>query len=279
MKFAVNLLLWTVTLPKEKLPLLPKVKRMGYEGVEVPLFDLACIDVPATKAMLEKTGLEFLGCSIVAPEANPISEDAAVRKAAVQYLRDRIELTAKFGGKAIAGPMYSPVGKLVGRRRTPDEWKWCVQVLKEVAKCAEDRGVTLALEPINRFETYFLNTAADAVKLCRDIGSPNVKIHLDTFHANIEEKCLVGAIKTCGKYLGHFHVSENDRGIPGTGHTDWGGAFKALKSIGYDGWLAVESFGQTIKEIAAAAAIWRDLAPSADAIARDGLKFMKKTVK
>jgi len=276
MKFGVNLLLWTVTFEKKKLSLLPKIAKMGFDGVEVPLFALDLIDIDATKAKLDECGLDFLGCSIVDPEASPISPKASERRAAVKYLRDRIETTRKLGGNAVAGPMYAPVGYLVGRRRTATEWKRCVSVLKEVAKIADDNDVTLALEPINRFETFFLNTVADTLALIRDIGSPRVKVHLDTFHANIEEKDVAKAVKACGKHLGHVHTCENDRGTPGTGHIDWKGVFAALKSMRYDGYVCIESFGSNIKEIAAAAAIWRDLAPSSEALAQRGLRFLKK---
>jgi len=276
MKFGVNLLLWTVTLEKKKLSLLPKIAKMGFEAVEVPLFDIDVIDVEATKAKLEECGLDFLGCSIVATEANPISPKASERRAAVKYLRDRIEITRKLGGPAIAGPMYAPVGYLVGRRRTAAEWKRCVSVLKEVAKIADDNDVNVALEPINRFETYFINTVGDALALIRDVGSPRIKVHFDTFHANIEEKDVAKALKSCGKHLGHVHACENDRGAPGSGHVDWKGVFASLKSLRYRGYVCIESFGSNIKEIAAAAAIWRDLAPSSDVLAQRGLRFLKK---
>ena len=148
--------------------------------------------------------------------------------------------------------------------------------LKQVAEHAEREGVTLALEPVNRFETYFLNIVDDALQIVEEVGSPNINVHIDTFHANIEEKNTAAAIRAAGPNLGHFHISESDRGVPGTGQVHWEEVFAALKEIGYDGWLAIESFGSHMEEIRAAAAIWRPLAPSDDAIATEGLAFIRK---
>jgi D-psicose/D-tagatose/L-ribulose 3-epimerase len=177
----------------------------------------------------------------------------------------------------IAGPTYAPVGHLPGRRRNRDEWKWGVDFHQHLGPLLAGAKVRMAVEPINRFETYFLNTAADAVKFVEEIGSPHIGILLDTFHANIEEKNVPDAYRLCGKWLRHVHTCENDRGIPGTGHVDWRGVFQALRDIGYDGWLTIESFNGTIAELAAATAIWRDLAPSQDDIAFRGTAFLKKT--
>jgi D-psicose/D-tagatose/L-ribulose 3-epimerase len=165
---------------------------------------------------------------------------------------------------------------MTGGRRTPEEWKWAVEGLAQVARHAHDLGVMLCIEPLNRFETYFLNTQDDAARLVKDIGAPNVRIHFDTFHANIEEQNPAASLRSIAKVLGHVHISENDRGIPGTGHNDWRGVLSALKQIGYDGWLTIESFAQPEPNLAAAAAIWRDLAPSGDELAKRGLRFIKQ---
>ncbi len=157
-----------------------------------------------------------------------------------------------------------------------EEWKRAVSGLKELAKVAEDLDVRIALEPLNRFETYFLNTAEDAVALVQEVGSRAVGVHLDTFHMNIEEKCLYKAIKTAGSYLYHFHTCENDRGTPGEGHVEWDDVFQALREVDYKGALVIESFVPGVKEIARAASIWRELAPSSDYVAAKGLEFLKK---
>jgi D-psicose/D-tagatose/L-ribulose 3-epimerase len=184
-------------------------------------------------------------------------------------------MTDAMGGRLLTGPLYSPVGYLVGRRRTEDEWGWCRDVLKEAAKKAQQYGITMALEFLNRFETFFLNTSDDTVQMCKDVGEPNVKVHFDTFHANIEEKDLIEAVRNTGEFLGHFHASENDRGMIGSGHIPYPEIFGVLKEMGYDDWVVIESFGSSFKELAAACCIWRDLVPNPEAFATEGLAYLK----
>jgi D-psicose/D-tagatose/L-ribulose 3-epimerase len=171
--------------------------------------------------------------------------------------------------------MYAGLGVMTGRRRTAEEWNWAVEALRAVAEHAHARQIVLCLEPLNRFETYFLNTLEDTARLIHEVGAPNLKIHFDTFHANIEERHPAEALRAVAADLGHVHISENDRGIPGTGHNDWRGVLAALQSIGYAGWLTIESFAQPEPDLAAAAAIWRDLAPSGDELAQQGLRFIR----
>jgi len=275
-KFGVNLLLWASKFDRETVGLLPKVADMGFDGVEIPIFDPATVDIPYTKTVLRDTGLHPIACTIMGPDRDPINEDAAIRENGKRYLKAGIEITAALGGDLFIGPMYSTVGKLVGRGRNAQEWRWCVDGLGEVAEFAQQRGVTLAIEPLNRFETYFINIAADAVKLVKEINNPFLKVHLDTFHMNIEEKNHAQAILDTGQLLHHVHCCENDRGTPGTGLVNWEAVFQALAKINYDRWLVIESFTPAVKEIAAATAIWRDIAPSAEALATDGLAFLKQ---
>jgi D-psicose/D-tagatose/L-ribulose 3-epimerase len=174
--------------------------------------------------------------------------------------------------------MYSPVGYLPGRRRTPEEWKRAVDFYRELGPVLARHGVTLALEPLNRFETFFLNTAADAAALAVEVGHPNIGLLIDTFHSNIEEKSVADAYRVAGPYLRHVHTCENDRGTPGSGHVEWDGVFRALRELRYDGWLTIESFGFSLGGISAAASIWRDLAPTPDSIAWEGVEFLKQQV-
>ena len=162
-----------------------------------------------------------------------------------------------------------------GRRRTDEEWKRCVDGLQELGRYSEEFKVRVAVEPLNRFETFFLNTAADALRLCEEVAHPNIGVLYDTFHANIEEKNQAAAIRLLGKHIFHVHTCENDRGIPGSGPIDWPGVIGALKEIGYDDWLVIESFGPGIKEIAAAACIWRDLAAQPDDIPAIGARNLR----
>ena len=275
MRFGVNTLIWSAAVDRS-IPF-EAIKAAGADGVEVPVFDASSLDVGFLKKMLADQALACTFCSVNPAGKNPISEDASVRAATLEHWKKLIDAAAEAGAELIAGPTYSPVGHLPGRRRNRDEWKWGVDFHQRLDPLLAGANVRMAVEPINRFETYFLNTAADAVKFVEEIGSPHIGILLDTFHANIEEKNVPDAYRLCGKWLRHVHTCENDRGIPGTGHVDWRGVFQALRDIGYDGWLTIESFNGTIAELAAATAIWRDLAPSQDDIAFRGTAFLKKT--
>lgn len=275
-KFGIDLLLWTDKFDSESVELIPMVGNMGFDAVEIPIFDPDTVDIKSTEKALRESGLDVLGCVIMAPGRDTISDDPDERRNAVEYLRRCVDIVSDLGGNTLVGPMYSVVGKLVGRGRTEEEWRRAVEGLREVAEYAEPKGVMLALEPLNRFETYFINTASDMIKLVREIDHPNAGILLDTFHMNIEEKDPPGAIRQAGELLAHLHCSENDRGVPGTGHVDWDGIFRALSEIGYDRYVVLESFVPGIEEIAKAAAIWRDINPSAEAFAKEGLDFLKK---
>ena len=278
MKFGVNVFIWTENFDRSHLPLLPKIKEAGFDGVEVPLFQPAAFATADIRQGLADNGLECTICSVLTGGLSMLSDDAAVRKRTRVHMEDCIKTAADVGAKIIAGPLYSPVGYLPGRRRTADEWKWAVDCYQSLGPALEQYGVTIAVEPLNRFETYFLNIAADAVAFCDQIGHPNVGILFDTFHANIEEKDIAAGYRACGRHLKHVHTCENDRGIPGSGHVEWKAVFEALRDIHYDGWLTIESFGFALPQISAAAAIWRDLAPTPDAIAYEGVKFLKKSV-
>lgn len=276
MAYGVNLFLWTAAYTDSDTHLFSLVRDLGFDVAEIPLDLLDEIDVEKTKHFLEENGLRVTGCAVVGERRDLISDKAEIRQEAKEYFSRCLEMLSVWGGTVLCGPCYSAVGKLTGQSRTEEEWKRAVEGLKELAKVAEDCQVKLALEPLNRFETYFLNTAEDAVRLVKEVDSPWVGIHLDTFHMNIEEKSLYQAIKQAGKHLFHVHTCENDRGTPGEGHVEWNEVFQALREINYQGDLVIESFVPGVKEIARAASIWRPLAPDSDYIARQGLAFLKK---
>ena len=278
MKFGVNTFIWTANFDKSNLPLLPRIKAAGFDGVEVPLFRPAEFAAADIRRGLDENGLECTICSVLTGGLNMISGDASVRARTRTHMADCVRSAAEVGAKIIAGPLYSPVGLIPGRRRNADEWKWAVECYQELGPVLAQHDVTIAIEPLNRFETYFLNTAEDAVKLCDEIDHPNVGILFDTFHANIEEKDIGQAYRKVGKHLKHVHTCENDRGIPGTGHVEWPGVFQALRDLKYDGWLTIESFGFALGELSAAASIWRDIAPTPESIAFEGVKFLKRNV-
>jgi D-psicose/D-tagatose/L-ribulose 3-epimerase len=275
MRFGVNTMVWTTQVGEKQDPLFARIKEWGFDGVELFLSPDEPANIPAVRATLDRLELERTTCSVLPREANLISADAATRQRGAEFLKKCVERTAELGAKLICGPMYAGLGVMTGSRRTGKEWNWAVKGLRVAAKRAEKLGVCMCIEPLNRFETYFLNTLEDAARLVQDVGAPNVKVHFDTFHSNIEEQHPAEALRANGKLLGHVHISENDRGVPGTGHNDWKGILKALKDIQYDGWLTIESFAQPEPALAAAAAIWRDLATSGDDLARQGLRFTK----
>jgi len=275
MKYGVNTMVWTTRVTEQDRPLLSRIKDWGFDGVELFLSPEEPADIAAVRRMLDHLHLERATCSVIPREANLVNSQAEVRARGAEVLRRCVERTADLGGSLICGPLYAGLGVMTGRRRTQEEWKWAVDALQAAARRGQDLGVTLCIEPLNRFETYFLNTQADAALLVRDVGAPNVKIHFDTFHANIEEQHPAESLRAIAKELSHVHISENDRGIPGTGHIDWRGALSTLRDIGYNGWLTIESFAQPEPDLAAAAAIWRDLAPSGDELALRGLQFIK----
>jgi D-psicose/D-tagatose/L-ribulose 3-epimerase len=275
MKFGVNMYIWAAQFDEASFPLLAAIKERGFDGVEFPVIQPARLPAAKIRRALERHGLECTACGVIPDGLSLLSDDAAVRESTLAHLRDCIKAVAESGAKLYAGPLYSPVGYLPGRRRTEDEWNWAIECYEQLAPTLADYGVSLALEPLNRFETFFLNTAEDAVALCDAIANPSIGVLYDTFHGNIEEKDVAAGFRTAGPHLKHAHASENDRGTPGTGHIDWPGVFRELRALRYDGWLTIESFGFAVGEISAAASIWRDLAPTPDAIAFDGLRFLK----
>jgi D-psicose/D-tagatose/L-ribulose 3-epimerase len=275
MKLGINTLLWGLHFGPDDFHRLEAVKTAGFDGIEFSLFDPQNFSASPIRRELERVGLEGTAISVVPGGLHLGSSDASVRTRAQEHITACIEQAAEAGAALLAGPLYSPVGYLTGVRRTADEWKWAVEGWQTIAPAAAAAGVEIGIEPLNRFETYFLNTAADGAKFCDAVGHPSVGLLLDTFHANIEEKSLGGALRAAGPHLKHLHTCENDRGTPGTGHVAWSEFFSTIAAIGYDRWMTIESFGFALPELSAAAAIWRDLAPTPDAIAFEGIKFLR----
>ncbi len=274
MKFGVNTLIWSGSFEPDKYPL-EELKEVGVDGIEIPVFVPSELDTAAVRRTCSEHALNVHFCSVNPDGMNPISDDATVRAKTVEHWKTVIQTAAEAGADQVAGPTHSPVGYLPGRRRTEDEWKWGVEFHQALADDLADADVTMAVEPLNRFETYFLNTAADAYRFVDEVNCERIGILLDTFHQNIEDKQVGDAYRTCGKHLMHVHTCENDRGTPGSGHVDWPGVLQAIKELGYDRWLTIESFNSHIPELSAATAIWRDLAASMDDIAIDGTRFLR----
>jgi len=276
MKLGMNLLLWTAAADERHLKLFEKIKSWGFDGVELPMFDAEGSPWNALARRLDDLGLGRTVVAVLPQGANLIGETTEERRAAVEFLNRCVQRCGELGAETLAGPIYSPVGRLVGRGPTEAERRGAIEGLRAVGEAAAGAGVTVAVEPLNRFETYFLNDQRTAGRLVDAVGSPAVGVLYDTFHANIEEKDPVGAIRELGPRIRHVHLSANDRATPGEDHIDWGGTFAALEAVGYDGWLTIESFGQWLPDLAAATCIWRAMAPSAEHVAREGAAFVRR---
>lgn len=275
MKFGMNLLLWTGEMNDDLMPVLESLKAMGYDGVEVPLFNTD-LDYAAWGTRLDGLGLERTAVTVRGEEDNPISADAAVRSAGIDNTKKVLDCCQALGATHLVGPYHSALGVFSGQGPTDDEWKRGVDSMRTVAQHAGQVGVTLGVECLNRFETYLLNTHADSARFVKEVDHENCRMMYDTFHANIEEKNIAEAIRGCADVMCHVHISENDRSTPGAGNVRWGQNFTTLKEIGYDGYLMIEAFGLALPELAAATKIWRRMFESEEQLARDGLAFMKQ---
>ena len=278
MKYGMNLLLWTDDMGDNMLPVLESIKAMGYDGVELPMFNLDVDRWGQWGKRLDDLGLARTAVTVRGEEDNPISPDASVRALGVANSKQALDCCEAVGAETLLGPFHSALGAFSGAGPTADEWKWGVESMQQVAEHAGQKNVMLAVEYLNRFETYLLNCAADCVRFVKDVNQPNCRMMYDTFHANIEEKSPGAAIKTCSEYLAHVHISENDRSTPGTGGVNWSENFAALKEVGYDGWMVVEAFGLALPALVAATKIWRRMYDSEEQLARDALAFMKSSV-
>ena len=276
MKYGLNLLLWTTDVTEAHTPVLEQIKKWGYDGVELPIFELERSRYAALGERLNSLGLERTAVTVSTPDANPIDPSPAVRKAAIDRLKQVLDCCHAAGVTHLCGPYHSALGQFSGSGPTADEWSRGKDVLREVADYAKQANVTLVLEYLNRFECYFLTSAADCARFIQEVNHPSLRMMYDTFHANIEEKCLATAIRTCAPYTAHVHISENDRSTPGEGHVDWDTTFKTLKEVKYDGWMVVEAFGLALPALAAATKIWRRMYPSEEYLAVNSLKFMRQ---
>lgn len=278
MRFGINTFLFTSPFTTESTKLFPQFKKWGFETVEIPVEDPSHIDPKAVKAELDKYGLACGSvCACMGPDRD-LRGTPEQQKTGLDYMMVLIDQMVDLGCPSLIGPVYSAVGRAdaVPEKEYKQQWKTVVKHLKTLCKYAQKRGVQVCLEPLNRFETDFINTADQALQMVADVGSPALKIHLDTFHMNIEEKNQGKAIKKVGSHLGHFHACGSDRGTPGNDHIDWKPIVAALKSVKYKGDVVIESFTTDVKVIARAAAIWRRMEPTRDEIATKGVKFLKK---
>ena len=274
MKLGVSAFAWTSKFDQSHLRLVPLVKEMGFSGLEIAMFDPADLAPTDIRRAFEASDLECTVCAILPPGINPISPDAATRKKSIQHLVRCIETTWALGAKLLGGPLYAPIGYLPDHRRTRDEWSWAVEAFQSIGDVLDSCNVTLSIEPVNRSETFFLRTAAEAMSLCQAVRHPRVGVTIDTFHANIEEQNIAKAVASLGHHLKHLHASENDRGLLGRGHVDFPAIIAALREIAYDGYLMIEGFGYSPEEKNGPGVLWADLSVSPEDMARNGAQFL-----
>lgn len=277
MKIGMCMFLWTTSVTARHEKLLRDIKATGFDGVEIPIFAGTPDDYKRLGAMLDRIGLERTAVSAMGdPAMNLISPDAATRRAGIAYMKATIDCAEALGARTLSGPLHSTLGAFSGDGPTAAEKKRSISSQRAIGDHAGKRVVTIGLEALNRFECYLVNTMADLSEHIDAIDRPHIKAMYDTFHANIEEADPIGAYTRNRRNVVHIHISENDRGVPGRGNIPWKETFSAIRKSGYDDWLTIESFGRSLKDLAAATKVWRDFAESPEAVYREGYAHIAK---
>jgi D-psicose/D-tagatose/L-ribulose 3-epimerase len=273
----LNMLLWSTHVTDEHFPILADVKRAGYDGVELPIFEGAPEHFRKVGQAMRDNGLRATAVTVM-PDAKHdcMSSEPHIRAGAVKHLTWAIDCLTAAGGETLCGPFHQPLGVFSGNPPSATERANVVSVHKELAAYAARHNVKLSIEPLNRFECYVLNTVGDAANIVRAVNAPNYGLLYDTFHSNIEEKDPVGVIAPNLPFINHVHFSENDRGTPGKGHVPWAATMQALKQGGYDGWCIIEAFGRALPALAAATRVWRDFFPNREEVYRFGHDFLRE---
>jgi D-psicose/D-tagatose/L-ribulose 3-epimerase len=262
---------------EEHYPQLEKIKSTGFDGVEIPIFGGDDAHYQKLRKKLDELQLKTSTVAVATPEASAISPDPATRKAAAERLKTIVRQSAILGADILCGPIHQALGVFSGTGPTEEEFKRAADVHREVADEAQRQGVCLAIEFLNRFECYFLNTTAAAAAYVRRVAHPNFKAMFDTFHANIEEENLPKAFSENAAEITHVHVANNDRGVPGRGHIDFPAVFRVIKSSGYNGWLTIEAFGRALPELVEPTRVWRDFFKQPDDVVTEGYQFIRDT--
>jgi D-psicose/D-tagatose/L-ribulose 3-epimerase len=276
MKIGFCMLLWTTRVDVSHRPILEQLKNTGYDGVEIPVFDGTPDEYAELGKLLDELELGRTAISVIpTPDKNPLSADPADRQRCRDYLKWCIDCSAALGANGLGGPLHQTLGHFSGSATTEDEFKRAREVHSSVGDYARSSNVTIALEAVNRFESYFATTMQQLDEYINSVNHPAIKSMYDTFHANLEEAKPVDAFSRHSENVVHIHISENDRGVPGRGHVPWAETFKAIKSSGYDQWLTIEAFGRGLPELAAATRVWRDFAESPEAVYREGFATIR----
>jgi D-psicose/D-tagatose/L-ribulose 3-epimerase len=277
MKIGFNMLLWTPFVQPEHFPIFEKLKETGYDGVELELIEGTPDDYAKAGAELDRLGLKRTTVTIVLDEPrNPSSSNPEHRKAALEHFKWAVDCNAALGSEVMCGPYFQPLGVFSGEPPTDDEKKYVAEVHHEAAEYAQKSNIVLAIEALNRFECYLINTMDDLAAHVKRVDHPNLGLMYDTFHGHIEERDPIGMIEKYLPLMRHFHVSENDRGTPGRGQVDFDAQFRALRKGGYDEWITIESFGRSLPDLAATTCVWRDLSSSPEEVYQEGFKVIKE---
>ena len=279
MRFAVNSLLFSGSFDESDLILCDVVQEMGFNVFEVTPVDPNAFPATKLRNRAKDLGISLNANFALPREANTISPDPAVRAKGIELSKKVVDLCIEAGVEVYCGANYCAWGYMSGRRRSADEWAWGVDAYRQIGEYAAGSGLTIAVETLNRFESHYLNTAADACAFIDEVGLDNCKVHLDTFHMIREEDNLAEAIRSTGSRLGYFHACGSHRGIPGRDMVPWDATFQALKDVGYDYVVGVESFNPGIERLASLVCIWRDYAESPQALARASLAFLQAKYK
>ncbi|MDF7816234.1 sugar phosphate isomerase/epimerase [Runella sp. MFBS21] len=269
----MNLLLWGTQIDESLFPTLDLIQEIGFEGVEVPIFNTNPDAWHSWRKKLDELGLHRECDTFCGQAENLISPDSAVRAYALANLKKVVDCGVVLGATKLMGPYHSALGVFTGQAATSDEWKWGVEGIQQLAEYAQNQGISLGLEYLNRFELYLTSCGDELIRFVDDVNHPNCQIMFDTFHANIEEKSIGDCIRKMGDRISFIQLSENDRSTPGKGNVDWAGTFQAIKDIGYDGWLSIEAFSPKLP----AANIWRKMFDSEEQLMRDGLAFIRNS--
>ncbi len=275
MQYAAHALAWTTSWSNETLYLIDHTKELGFDLIEIPLLELDKIDPPKIRERLDQVGLGVCVSTACSEATDVSSKNTEIRKHGIEYLKQCVHAAREIGATCFSGVLYSAIGgKLDGM---PDEsyWERAATALKEIAKLAADIGIVIGIEPINRYETFLINTCDQALKLLEMIDEPNMKIHLDAYHMNIEENDFYEPTKKAAPYLCHYHLSESHRGTPGTGTVNWDEIYHALGEANYTGVVGLESFIDVSDAMRAATCVWRPMASSSDTLLTEGLKYLK----
>ncbi|MGY6743984.1 MAG: sugar phosphate isomerase/epimerase family protein [Cecembia sp.] len=274
-KIGFNVLAWSANMSDELKPILDRLKKIGYDGAE---FFVGSPDEAAYKNIgnyCREIGLEVTTVSVLSPEENLISAEAAVRQKGLEKIKWIIDRSHDLGSQVLCGPIHSAFGTFSKAAPQEVEYERSAEMLHKAGDYAAQAGILLTPEALNRFECYLCNTMEQLGYLLGIVNHPNVKAMFDTHHANMEEKKLGDAIRQIGPRLAHFHISENDRGTPGSGHVPWDETFAALAEMQYKGWLTIEGFTRNDPDFANSIGVWRQFSEPWD-MAENGFAHIKK---